>query len=454
MIAQTTQKKPKTRFIGVDVFKGWGVWYMFIIHAFIQQIAGYDGSLFINTLQQMETWWPYIFALPIGIISLWGFMFGLAFACTVAIQTMKLVDTNPKSIPKYIFHKLIMGVLLILLNKIGYSLFRIPVFQDNSTIFPALRLSYNANILDAIAWMGVLIPILIWLLYGGFKIKQTNHLIPTLLIILTIWFAFTPSMLSTGENLKLWLENNGLKILSLPITKFTVGRFRLVPGLGYGFLGSIYAVLLYKKANFKDIRNFTLIFFAYCVVGALIWMFFVDPNWMANFTSEEVPIPLTIVSMGTMQFLLLLFIRTQDYPLSEIKRVRAARRTTFWRRFSLFSLTAFSIGTPIADRIFSIFVYFWGPSVVYSGSVGVFAWNLWQILAFILFIWGFWEIILRLWENFDYKFSLDWFLAQIMAILTGSKMSRANIKPIIYGPNKFQIIEEIQFKTRIPAVLQ
>ena len=64
MIAQTTQEKPKTRFIGVDVFKGWGVWYMFIIHAFIQQIAGYNGTLFLMTIDKIGAWWPYVFALP------------------------------------------------------------------------------------------------------------------------------------------------------------------------------------------------------------------------------------------------------------------------------------------------------------------------------------------------------------------------------------------------------
>ena len=104
MSAQTVQKPQKShRVYGIDVFKGWGVWYMFIIHAFIQQIAHYNGGLFLSTINNIGAFWPYIFALPIGIVSLWGFMFGFAFACTVAMQTLRLIDTNPKRIPKYIF---------------------------------------------------------------------------------------------------------------------------------------------------------------------------------------------------------------------------------------------------------------------------------------------------------------------------------------------------------------
>ena len=122
----------------------------------------------------------------------------------------------------------------LLLNKIGGALFRIPLFQDNSTLFPSLRANYNAQILDQIAWMGVIIPTLIWLLYGLFKIKQTNHLVITLLVILTIWFALTPSMIIFGESNIAWLEGHNLKIMTLLITKFTRGRFRLLPGLGYG----------------------------------------------------------------------------------------------------------------------------------------------------------------------------------------------------------------------------
>jgi len=446
MLAQGTRKLPKTRWIGVDVFKGWGVWYMFIIHAFIQQIAGYDASLFITTLGQIDSWWPYIFAVPIGIVSLWGFMFGLAFACTVAMQTLRILDKNPKKLLKYIWRKFIMGCVLLLLNKIGGSLFRISLFQDGSTLFPALRVNYDAQILDAIAWMGVMVPTLIWILYGLFRIKQTNHLVITLLVLLTFWFALTNPMLKYGELSILWLDSKNLQIISLFISKFVRGRFRLIPGFAYGFLGSIYAILLYRQVKFKEIISFALIFFVYCMVGFLIWIFWVDTTWFEKFANEEVPIPLTIVSMSTMQFLLVLFIRTHDYPKSEKKRVQASKRTTFWRRFSVFSLTGFSIGTPIADGIFSGFTYFWGPTIDYSGPIALFSWNLLQILTFVLFIWGFWEIILRLWENFEYKFSLDWFLAQIMAMLTGSKMGRSNVKLIIYAPNHYQVQEVIPVK--------
>ena len=74
----------------------------------------------------------------------------------------------------------------------------------------------------------------------------------------------------------------------------------------------------------------------------------------------------------------------------------------------------------------------------YSTSPGVIVWNSWQGIAFVLFVWGFWEIVVRLWSRYDYKFSLDWFLVQFMTMLTGVKKARSNVKPIIYGPNHYQ----------------
>ncbi len=437
-------KPPQTRSVAIDVFKGWGVWFMFLIHAFVQQICQFDASLFLPTIQRVVGFKKVvllIFGLPIGVMAIWGFMFGFAFACTVAMQTLKILDTNPKKLPKYIFHKAITGVLIVLLNKFGHTLFRGKYFTDGGTLFPGLYVSYSTDILDAVAWMGVLIPLIIWIFYGLFRIKKPLNLVITFVILLTGWFAITPTFLKLGELAIVWSETNSIYIVKWAITKFTRGRFRLLPGLGYGFMGCIYATMLYYRWEFKKILRFSLSFFMYCMIGCAIWWLFIEPNWIARFAEETIPIPLTIISLSTQQLLLLLFIRNQDYAKSEVKRVRAARRTTFWRRYSIFSLTGYALNTAIATKIYTVFVSFWGSSVDYSVSPGIIVWNAWQIIGFVLFMWGFWEIVVRIWSRYDYKFSLDWFLVQFMAMLTGAKKGRSAVKPIIYGPNHYQFQE-------------
>ncbi|MHA1111634.1 MAG: hypothetical protein ACTSRE_11070 [Promethearchaeota archaeon] len=444
MSFEKTVKPPQARSVAIDVFKGWGVWFMFLIHAFVQQICQFDASLFLPTIQRVEGLKKVvllIFGLPIGVMAIWGFMFGFAFACTVAMQTMKLVDTNPKKIPKYLVIKAITGVLIVLLNKFGHTLFRGKYFKDGQILFPGLSVSYSTDILDAVAWLGVLVPLIVWLFYGLFRIKNPINLVITFVILLTGWFALTPTILKYGEMAIGWSETNSIYIIKWVLTKFIRGRFRLVPGLAYGFMGCVYATLLYHKLEFKQILRFSLLFFTYCMIGCAIWWLFIEPNWIARFAEETIPIPLTIISLSTQQLLLLLFIRNQDYAKTEAKRVSAARRTTFWRRYSIFSLTGYAINTAIARKIYAIFVGFWGSSVDYSTSPGIIVWNAWQGLVFVFFMWGFWEIVVRIWSRYDYKFSLDWFLVQMMAMLTGVKKGRSAVKPIIYGPNNYQFQE-------------
>jgi len=449
---QQSTTPPKTRFIGIDVYKGWGVWFMFLIHAFVQNICQYDAGLFIPTIERTTGWARVIllfFGIPIGIMAIWGQMFAFAFVCTVAIQTFQLLDSNPKKLPRYLLNKLITGILILLLNKIGHGLFNIDFFMGGQTLFPTLSVSYSADILDAVAWMGVLIPLIVWTVYRVFRIKKPINLLITFGILLTIWFAATPVFTNLGETAIIWLESKNLYLIKLVITKFIRGRFRLLPGLGYGFMGCMYATMLYMQWNIKRIFRFAISFFFYCLVGFMIWWLLIDPQWFNSFAEEAVPVPLTIVSMSTMQFLLVLFLRNQDYAKSEKHRVKAAHRTTFWRRYSLFSLTAFSINSGVAKRIFSIFVGFWGPSVDYSVPPGIIIWNVWQCLAFVLFMWGFWSLLVRIWEKYDFKFSLDWFLVQLMALFTGAKMGRASIKPIIYGPNQYQFEEMVSVGERV-----
>ncbi len=455
----TTQPpKPtvRSRSVAIDVFKGFGVWFMFLIHAFVQQICQMDASLFLPTIQRTTGFSKVvllIFGLPIGVMAIWGYMFGFAFACTVAMQMLRLVDTNPKKIPKYMLNKVIQGVLILLLSRFGHTLFRGRIFSDGSTLFPGVWVSYSTDILDAVAWMGVLVPIIVWLFYGLFRIKKPINLLITFVILLTGWFAITPTVLKYGEMAISWSETNSIYIIKWAITKFTRGRFRLSPGLGSGFMGCIYATMLYHRWEFKKIIRFTLTFFMYCMIGCAIWWLFIEPNWIARFAEETVPIPLTIIALSTQQWLLVLFIRTQDYPKSEARRLRAARRTTFWRRYSIFSLTGYSINTALERKIYSVFTSFWGSSVDYSSSPGVIIWNGWQGIAFVLCVWVFWELVVRIWARFDYKFSLDWFLVQFMSMLTGVKKARSAVKPIIYGPNHYRYRPIVPLAQKVRVII-
>ena len=433
---QQEQKKSK-RYNGIDAMKGFGIWVMLLIHCLIQQEAEFDSSLFINTITRISYWW-YPLLIPIAILSLWGPFFAFAYVTTLSIQIQHIIDTNPKEVRKFLLIRLLIGVLILTISKIGSTVFSYRFFERGHFTFPYIGISYESTILDLIAWSGFIVPSLISILCRRLKIKNPYRLIAFLVGIILIWFVISPSLANLGNNYVLpWLMDKDLHFLRYLVSKLVCGRFKMLPVLSFGFLGGIYGTMLYHEFSFKKIISFTLIFFGTCTLGFALWHFLIEPDWILKFASEDVPIPIQLVNMGTMPFLFLLFLHNQDFAKTEKRRVQAAKRVTWWRRYSLISLTAYALGTDIAFRVFKFFTDVWGPSVDRSGPELLFAWNIWQLLAFIATMWIFWEILIRIWEKINYLFSIDWFLAKCTQLLTGQKMARLNVKHIIYEPNKY-----------------
>jgi hypothetical protein len=316
-------------------------------------------------------------------------------------------------------------------------------FEKGYFEIPRIGIWQHAEVLDLIAWSGFIVPSVIWLFYGGFKIKNPYFLMICFAVIIILWVGVSPLMWDVGElHVLTWLEDRRLFFIRYLVRKMIRGRFRMFPVMAFGFLGGIYGMILQQNFSFRNILLTTLSIFGLSVIGFVVWHFTIQPNWYLNFASEEVPIPLTIANLGLMPWLVLVFLHNQDFAKTEKKRVRAAKRTTWWRRYSLISLTAYSLGSEFAWRIFHFFTDLWGKSVnrvdPEDPSTFIFAWNIWQLLAFIATVWVFWEILLRLWEKVNYVLSVDWVLVKVNQLLTNQKMARLNLQPIIYGPNQFR----------------
>jgi hypothetical protein len=408
----------------------------------MQQEAEFQTSLFINVITSISPWW-YPLLAPIALLSTWGPFFALAYSTTLSIQIQNIIDTKPQDAKKFVLIRLLIGILILAISKAAGTIFSYRFFESGHFIIPTIGIYNWSEVLDLIAWSGFIVPTVIWLFYGRLKVKNPHYLILILFAIIVIWIGISPSLTNLGETYVLpWLTDRDLHFLRYLVSKMIRGRFRIFPTLVFGYLGGIYGTMLYHKFTFKKILYATLILFGICIAGFLLWHFLIEPDWFQNFASEAVPMPLQIFNIGAMPFIVLLFLHNQDFAKTEKKRVRAAKRTTWWRRYSLISLTAYSLGTEIGYRIYKFFTDVWGPSVdrvvPSDPSTFLFAWNFWQLIAFIFTMWIFWEILLRLWEKIRFAFSVDWLLVKTTQLLTGQKMARMNLKPIIYGPNKFQ----------------
>ncbi|MHA1584287.1 MAG: hypothetical protein ACTSWL_03470, partial [Promethearchaeota archaeon] len=255
-----------------------------------------------------------------------------------------------------------------------------------------------------------------------------------------IWFAISPLMKSLINSVLPWLSDNNLGFLYYILSKFGTGRFEFFPVIGFGFLGVIFGIFLREQISFKKLMYFVLSWGLMCISTFGLWIF-IDSSFIENFASEEVPLPLQILNLGLEPLVFSIFLGTGDFS-NEEKRLKRAKRSVWLRRFSIVSLTAFSIGTNLANGFFKWFELIWGDSVDHSGEIPMLAWNAFQIASFVLVIFIFWEILVRIWQKIDYKFSLEWFLLYFGNKITRRRReSKIDVNKVLYN---FDQIENLK----------
>ncbi|MHA1619368.1 MAG: hypothetical protein ACTSVZ_08805 [Promethearchaeota archaeon] len=417
------------RFVGIDNAKGFGILAMVLLHGIMQQVAQFDGAVFVPTLESLPLIVQLLF-LPLALLGLMGVFFIFSTCVSVTIQMMELAKFHPEKLRKYVWKRILNGILLVILFQTTSYIIRLPIFHGEGFSFPPISINWATHAIDAIAWSGAIVPIILYFFLRKTPQQSPKMLRRVFLIFTIIWFTITPIMLPLGNSLSTWLDSNRLYVFKYIVGKFIEGRFKLFPVMGFGLLGVIYGLYLSENVTYRKILHFQLYLTAACVFIFILWAI-IDASFLVNFASEDVPLALQILNVGLMPFIPLVFLPKVDFG-NDQRRQKHVRRTTWLRRYGIVSLTAFAIGTPFANGIFAAFQAFWGTSVDRSGEVPVLAWNVWQIMLFIVVLYLCWEILLRLWEKIDYKLSLEWFLVKILSLLTGRRSSRMNVSKILY----------------------
>lgn len=435
-IEKPNPKHTQKRYYGIDSCKGFGIWVMVIIHCVLYQGMNNENDILFNTIEKLSFWFYPLLLVPL-FLSLWGPLFMMMTCLTVSIQMLNVLDSYPKKAKEFLRNRFLGGVLIITISKIIKTLASAGFFKDGGFVIPEILIEFDALPLDLVAWSSFLVPCFIWLLYQGFKIKNPYFLISILMGMIIVWISITPLLYNLGDIIIPWLESKNLFFLSYIVHKFIRGRFCLFPSMTFGFLGAIFGIMLHKNFKIQKIVIFILINFGICIIGFAFWYFTTDSHIFQSLTIEYIPIEFQIINLGCTPFHVMLFLKNQDFAENEKTRVRAAKRTTWLRRYSLLSLTIFTLDVVLADLIIIPFVNMWGPTISYSTMQ--FSWNFWQIFLFILVVLVIWGLIMRLWEKIDFTFSVEWFLVKIMQKITGHEMERIHVRHLIHTPNDFRL---------------
>ncbi len=436
------------RMVSKDTCLGFGICVMIIVHLFTQQIGGSDPGMFIPLVNQMSLF-TLITLLPLMIMGTWGSIFTL-FTCTVLTMQVKHMDPQDNlRFGKFLFGRLISGILMISLFRLYQWIFRIYSYDSMFKEIRGFNFNFASNTLDSIAIVGFIIPCVV---FGILKIKKCRNVkvFTGIFIFLTFVSLGVGSLIIPwGRQLCLSLNAKGFYFLEYWVSKLVWGRFKIAYTFAFGCMGAFVGYLYDSEQKETHFIRFMLIFSLSCmaIVGIVaLW----DWSFIQEYASLDTPLIVQFFNLGGQGLLFTFFIKLVDSG-GFSRRMKNSKRTIWLRRYGIVSLTIYSVGAFLANILFRITEFLFGPALD-TGSDPILNWNSWQIYGFILFVFLSWEIVLRIWEKMHYAFSIEWMMTKFTALVRLKKNASLYVQERLYYPCKPEFYHTYKEKSRILLV--
>ena len=128
---------------------------------------------------------------------------------------------------------------------------------------------------------------------------------------------------------------------------------------------------------------------------------------------EVYPRELLFISLGCMLLLYVLMVKKMEY-ISEEQKEKVAKKTLFFRRFGIVTLTLYMV-EPLFNGLFAtIFHLIFNGGVLYDfGTPDPYMSNLPAILLFEATILTFWFVAVYFWSKTRYKFGFEYWIIRI-----------------------------------------
>ncbi|KAK8797368.1 hypothetical protein WA158_004576 [Blastocystis sp. Blastoise] len=429
------------RLSGIDMTKGTGILIMILVHAITNNLAENDGKVFYSLLDLIPNWVLYILIYPFVILGLFGTIFTVMTAMTTSFSVMSMCEKEQYNrVLPYIVNKLLFCILLKIMEIIFWTILneQYDIFLKHEIVFPSFPISNDATTLDSIGWSCFLSPIIIYLLYLC-KIKKPLVQIIVLSVFVAISLGISPWVTEGFSFLVDFFHEHNISLFEVLCGKIAIGRFKLSQTFAFVILGCIFAIIYKSKWNIKGLLWYNCGLTILCVSTFVIWAL-IDGSWLEHIVDEDVPLPGQILCMGLETQIISWHCYFCDGNRKDIKLLASRKRTTYLRRLSMISLTAFCLCPFVGRQIQLFFRIFFGAPCVH-GDDAHFLWGVIPCASFVIIDLIIWFCIAYGWEKIHFKYSVEWILGLALATFAGQKNWRMNATDVIYGP-----IEEIQKK--------
>lgn len=380
--------------------------------------------------------WVLLLCSPLAILATWAPVFVIASGTAnayVMYSTLARPGAGPEQFRRLLFRGLLNGVMLYLFSMFSMTFLHLPM-EFNGKFHYSLLTGYlttgqlpdfSLDFLffnDALAMLGVtgifttLLLCALWRGEGVRRVRRTYWVLggtAALIIVLSPWLhgqlddAFYRCL-----NEHRWGKALLLKCLIGP-------RFSPIPLAAYSLFGAVFGTGLANGADLRWFRRYGYgagLGFLALFAGTAMFQGF----HFIELTMNAIPMKIHFLDMG-----LILIAATMLLEISEfrdpVRQERFARRTRILQRFGRVSLSIFLSETLVAVLFMKPYLALWG--------VSVFPRQPQVTLPFLAFLVLFWAGVARIWERYEYKYGVEWFLVWLNGKLIGYKSLRLTKSP-------------------------
>ena len=410
------------RLKSVDIFRGFLIFYVIILHPLIQRVFAQNASEVSNQVDILPLA-VIIIAIPIAIVSLWGSAFTFLTGTTTAFQIAKKLE-NPDTDFKVLLRGKFVNSCLILVAHFILLAFFFNMTQEHSTPTysmitgsiesgefnsPTILHFLTSTTLQSIAYTGIIISLVLYISWnknGYNPDKAIRNLGILAFFSLVMAFIFDSLMLDPSIYADSLLDRHNYLGYFLYMQIFVV-RFAIFPVLAFGAVGAIFGILFAEEKSFKRIRNYGL---AIGLTGISIFFIFLfngfDP--IEKFAEEHVPLPLQFLNLGLQVLVVIWQAKLHDYRPAKKAPIRkksiVGRLSTMFQRYGALSLTIFMLESFISIIYYKITLEITGLSRL-DLNIGV-------ALCFEFACILTWFVIVKMWKKHNFKYSAEWMIGK------------------------------------------
>lgn len=419
------------RYIGLDFGRGIAILGVILAHSFEGRVTHWDSAVLFNLASQIPIVLLIILFVPIVVGSTLGSLFSFITAIGVTISSLRIRQKGLRYVFKYIIVKVIFALLLKGLEDFWVTVLKFPFFQNEYLEIPRVHLRYWAHSLDNVGCYSWLIPLVVLGITSIPRLKYKYQVaILTVISFLLLWYNnITVQLFATLGD---WFKSKEFYFFYYLCSKVADGAFAIGQYVPFGLMGGAYGILFHNTQSFKEYWSYTIVV---VILYLALGLPFVasEEDFFSRIFGWIKPTPFLFIVGAIQTLAMMICLQLNDNPNRSVKkRYLLIKNSTFLRRANCMSLTAYIVEESFSEFLYTVFRVFFGPGADLDNHVCLWPWYL--VLFYVLVVTLLWVLLIRVWERFEFRFSMEHQLGCIMGWLFQTPYNRVDYKSTIYAP--------------------